>query len=87
MPTRIQRPRITPTWRADLRRGTIRHEATLAFLRSPVMMEILRDADEQLRAWGVEPLVMHGVRQPFDYAPRTNPRIVRPIQPSPNPGD
>ena len=75
MATRIQRPRITPTWRADLRRGTIRHEATLAFLRSPAMLEILRDANEQLRPWDVEPLVLQGVRQPFDYAPRFTRRI------------
>lgn len=79
MATRIQRPRIKPRWRADLRRGTIRHEAALAFLRSPVMMAILRDADEQLRAWGVEPMVLQGVRQPFDYAPRTIPRLTRRI--------
>ncbi|HYR07369.1 MAG TPA: hypothetical protein VEQ60_06365 [Longimicrobium sp.] len=83
MATRIQRPRITPTWRADLRRGTVRPEATLAFLRSPAMLEILRDANEQLRPWGVEPLVLQGVRQPFDYAPRTTRRI----QLNPNPGE
>jgi hypothetical protein len=75
MATRTRRPRIRPTWRADLRRGTIRHEAALAFLRSPVMMEILRDADERLRAWGVEPMALQGVRQPFDYAPRVTRRI------------
>ncbi len=75
MATRTRRPRVQPTWRADLRRGTVRHEATLAFLRSPVMMQILRDADEQLRAWGVEPMVLQGVRQPFDYAPRMLRRI------------
>jgi hypothetical protein len=74
-------------WRADLRRGTIRHESRLAFLRSPVMLEILRDANEQLRAWGVEPMVLQGVRQPFDYAPRTTPRITKRIQLNPNPGE
>jgi hypothetical protein len=68
-------PRIRPMWRADLRRGTIRHEAALAFLRSPAMMEILRDADERLRAWGVEPMVRKGVRQPFDYRPRLKGRV------------
>lgn len=75
MGTRLQRPRIQPMWRADLRRGRARHEARLAFLRSPVMMAILRDADEQLRAWGVEPMALQRVRQPFDYAPRVTRRI------------
>jgi hypothetical protein len=87
MATRIQRPRIRPTWRADLRRGTIRPEPTLAFLRSPAMLEILRDANEQLRPWGIEPLVLQGVRQPFDYAPRTIPRMGRRLQSTSNPGE
>jgi hypothetical protein len=34
------------------------------------MMEILREADARLRAWGVEPMRLDNVRQPFDYAPR-----------------
>lgn len=68
---RIQRPRVPTRWKAGIRRGTARNESALAFLRSPLMMQILRDADEQLRAWGVEPLAVAGVRQPFDYAPRT----------------
>lgn len=74
MATRYQRQRIRPTWRGGLRRGRARTEAALAFLKSPAMMAILRDADEQLRAWGVEPMVLQGIRQPFDYAPRMIPR-------------
>ena len=66
MATRIQRTRIRPTWRAGLRRGRERNETTLMLQQSPVMQEILRRADEQLRAWGVEPEWPH-VKQPFDY--------------------
>ena len=75
MAMRIQRPRVVPRWRNGLRRGTVRNESALAFLKSPVMMQILREADERLRAWGVEPLAIAGVRQPFDYAPRIAKRI------------
>lgn len=70
MATRTRRPRTSPTWRSAVRKGTARHEARLAFLTSPVMMEILRDVNERLRPWGVEPLRLSGVRQPFRYAPR-----------------
>jgi hypothetical protein len=79
MTTRFRRQRIHPTWRGGLRRGRARNEAALAFLKSPAMMEILRDADEQLRAWGVEPMVLEGIRQPFDYAPRMVPPAARRI--------
>jgi hypothetical protein len=72
----MKRQRTLPRWRSGLRRGTARLDAKLAFLRSPLMMEILREADERLRAWGVEPMRLTGVRQPFDYAPRiVGPRI------------
>lgn len=57
-------------WRAGLRRGKVRNEATLAFLNSPIMMEKLLRAMEEMRAMGLEPMSMEGVRQPFDYAPR-----------------
>lgn len=79
MATRIQRPRIPPTWRSGVRNGKARSEARLAFLSSPVMMEILRDADEQFRALGLEPMRLRGVRQPFDYEPRTIPPVTRRI--------
>lgn len=79
MARRYRRHRIRPTWRGGLRRGRARSEAALAFLKSPAMMAILREADEQLRAWGVEPMVLQGIRQPFDYAPRIIPRIARRI--------
>lgn len=76
MATRIQRPRVPPLWRSSVRKGKARNEARLAFLRSPVMMEILREANDRLRAWGVEPMRLDNVRQPFDYVPRTAwPRI------------
>jgi hypothetical protein len=70
MATRIQRPRIRPTWHGGLRRGRERNEATLAFLSSPVMMETLRRADEQIRAFGLGPEVWEHVHQPFDYQAR-----------------
>jgi hypothetical protein len=70
MATRLPRLRIPPTWRAGLRLGKERNEATLAILSSPVMMERLRRADEQLRAWGVEAMPMDRVKQPFDYERR-----------------
>lgn len=73
MTTRMQRTRIAPRWRSGVRKGTPRSEARLAFLGSPAMMEILREANERLRAWGVEPMRLSGVRQPFDYAPRLVP--------------
>lgn len=77
MAIRIQRPRTPPRWRCGVRRGRIRIVPALAFLRSPEMMQILRDADEQLRPWGLRPLAVTGVRQPFDYAPRTMPCLAR----------
>lgn len=70
MATRTQRPRVPPTWRGGVRKGRARHEARLAFLTSPVMMEILREVNERLRPWGIEPIRLNGVRQPFRYAPR-----------------
>lgn len=74
MATRPQRPRIPPTWRSGVRNGTARSEAKLAFLSSPLMMEILRDADERFRALGLEPMRLRAVRQPFDYESRTIPQ-------------
>ena len=79
MATRTHRPRIPPTWRSGVRNGKARSEARLAFLSSPVMMEILRDADEQFRALGLEPMRLRGVRQPFDYEPRMVPPVARRI--------
>jgi hypothetical protein len=79
MATRYQRQRVHPTWRGGLRRGKARDEAALRFLKSPAMLAILREADEQLRAWGVEPMVLEGIRQPFDYAPRVVPPAARRI--------
>ena len=67
MPTRIQRLRTSPTWRAGLRRGRERNETMLRLQRSPLMRERLRRIDEQLRAWGVESMPLDRVKQPFDY--------------------
>lgn len=66
MTTQTMRMRITPTWRAGLRRGRVRNETTLMLQQSPVMQEILRRAEEQLLAWGLTPEWQH-VKQPFDY--------------------
>lgn len=66
MATQLKRMRTAPLWKAGLRRGRERNEATLLLKRSPAMQEILRRADDQLRAWGVVPEWPH-VKQPFDY--------------------
>jgi hypothetical protein len=66
MATQLKRMRLAPTWRAGLRRGRERNQTTLLLKQSPVMQEILRRADEQLRAWGIEPGWEH-VKQRFDY--------------------
>ena len=66
MATQTKRMRIAPMWRAGLRRGRERNETTLLLQRSPIMQERLRQAEEQLRAWGVVPAWEH-VKQPFDY--------------------
>ena len=63
------RPRTAPVWKAGLRRGRERNETTLLLQRSPLMQERLRNAHEQLRAWGVVPEWPH-VKQPFDYVRR-----------------
>jgi hypothetical protein len=70
MAARSHRPRIQPMWRAGLRRGKIRDTMTEYLARHPGYLEDLRRIDQQLAAWGVEPMSMEGVRQPFDYAPR-----------------
>ena len=66
MATRIQRMRISPMWKAGLRRGRERNETTLMLQQSPVMQERLNRAHQQLLAWGVVPEWPH-VKQPFDY--------------------
>lgn len=68
METRIQHTRISPRWRAGLRRGKERNETTRLLQRSPRMQERLRRINEQLRAWGVESMPLDRVKQPFDYA-------------------
>ena len=57
-------------WRSGLRRGKIRDTMTEYLAQHPGYLEELRRIDQQLAAWGVEPMSMEGVRQPFDYAPR-----------------
>jgi hypothetical protein len=67
MATRIQRMRISPMWKAGIRRGRERNETMLLLQGSPVMRERLRRIDEQLRAWGVQSMPLDRVKQPFDY--------------------
>lgn len=74
MATRLQRIRIAPQWKGGLRRGTLRDTMTAYLAQHPEFAEELRQIDRQLAAWGVEPMSMEGVRQPFDYAPRRLPR-------------
>lgn len=71
MTTRLQRQRIRPMWRGGLRRGRVRDTMTAYLAEHPEFAESLREVDRQLADWGVEPMSMAGVRQPFDYAPRT----------------
>ncbi|HEU0299016.1 MAG TPA: hypothetical protein VFR37_06160 [Longimicrobium sp.] len=79
MATKIQRPRIRPTWRSGLRRGKIRN-STMVYLRNhPEEFERLLRIIEEVRAQGFEPISMEGVRQPFDFAPRTVSSITRRI--------
>jgi hypothetical protein len=71
MASRFQRQRIPPVWRAGLLRGKLRDTMTAYLEKYPEFLEDLRRIDRQLAAWGVEPMSMKGVRQPFDCAPRT----------------
>ncbi len=79
MAIRIQRQRIPPMWRAGLRRGKERN-STMEYLRShPQEYDRLRRIIAEMDAMGFVPISMEGVRQPFDYAPRTIPPIARRI--------
>ena len=70
MATRLPRLRIPPLWRAGLRLGKERDTMTAYIAEHPEFLEDMRRAQRQLEAWGVEPISMEGVRQPFDYEPR-----------------
>jgi hypothetical protein len=70
MATQIQRLRIRPTWKGGLRRGKERDTMTAYLAEHPEFLEEMRRVHLQLEAWGVVPLSMEGVRQPFDYKPR-----------------
>lgn len=70
MATRILRPRIRPMWRGGLRRGRVRDTMTHYLAERPEFADRLRRLSRELDAMGWEPVSMHGVRQPFDYAPR-----------------
>jgi hypothetical protein len=70
MATQIERMRIGPTWKGGLRRGTVRDTMTAYMAEHPEFVEELRQIHRQLKAWGVEPMSMEGVRQPFDFLPR-----------------
>ncbi|HEU0299017.1 MAG TPA: hypothetical protein VFR37_06165 [Longimicrobium sp.] len=45
----------------------------------PEFAERLYGLSRELDAIGLEPAPLHGVRQPFDYTPRTVPDITRRI--------
>lgn len=70
MSTVIQRQRVRPMWRAGLRRGRIRLEATLAFERCPEMKARLMKVIADMNAMGLDPMPMDRVKQPFDYERR-----------------
>lgn len=67
MATRLIRPRIRPQWKAGLRRGTVRDTMTAYLAEHPELARQLRDALEEIRARGYEPVPMDRVKQPFDY--------------------
>lgn len=69
MATQIKRMRMAPTWRAGLRRGKPRNSTMLLLQQFPEFEARLRQAEEQLRAWGVVPEWPH-VKEPFDYERR-----------------
>ena len=67
---RMQRPRIAPMWKAGLRRGKPRNSTMLLLQQYPEFEQRLRQAREQLRAWGVESVPLDRVKEPFDYERR-----------------
>lgn len=67
MATRLQRPRIRPTWKGGLRRGRERDTMTAYLAAHPEYAEFLLRMLEQSRAQGYEPVPMDRVKQPFDY--------------------
>ena len=67
MATRRQRTRIRPTWRAGLRIGKERDTMTAYIAAHPEFLEEMRRVHRQLEAWGVVPMSMERVKQPFDY--------------------
>jgi hypothetical protein len=77
MATRLQRLRIRPTWKGGLRLGKERDTMTAYIAAHPEFLEDMRRVDRQLAAWGVEPMSMEGVKQPFDYEPRRTTRSER----------
>jgi hypothetical protein len=57
-------------WSAGLRRGRVRDTMTAFLKEHPDILEELRQIHERLKAWGIEPISMKGVKEPFDYEPR-----------------
>jgi hypothetical protein len=70
MAPRTQRARIPPMWKAGLRRGRERDTMTEYIATHPGYLEDLLRMDRQLAAWGVVPMSMERVKQPFDYERR-----------------
>jgi hypothetical protein len=67
MATRLQRPRILPTWRAGLRLGKERDTMTAYLAEHPEFAQRLLEIIQEVRAQGYEPVPMDRVKQPFDY--------------------
>lgn len=70
MLTRLLRPRIRPSWKGGLRRGTVRDTMTEYIATHPGYLEDLLRIDAELDAIGFVPMPMDRVRQPFDYERR-----------------
>lgn len=70
MATQIERPRIRPLWRAGLRRGRERNTMTAYMAAHPEFVQEMHLVHRQLEAWGVQPMSMEGVKQPFEFDSR-----------------
>jgi hypothetical protein len=68
MATQLQRQRISPMWRAGLRRGKIRDTMTQYLAERPHFAENLLRILEESRAVNEQPLPLPPhVRTPFDF--------------------
>jgi len=68
MATQIQRPRIRPTWRGGLRRGTVRDTMTAYIAAHPDFADRLFRVVAESRAVNGPPLPLPAyVHTPFDF--------------------